>query len=212
MRTCLTALVLLGCAPAAEAGWYVTPGIKWATYAARPEGNEPTPNYYGYGGMLALGYSAKQVFDLGAYGQYVPGTREHADLGKTHALLVSYGGELAFRIAESVYIGARGGSSSYRLLDADPLRTDELAGTWEGPSGGLVIGAVSKVTKQSFFQTTLEFMQHVVESQEQGEARQLGKRRFDSFALCVQYVFNSEKSYLIENTIFKDFLDSMVFF
>ncbi len=200
---------LLAWGQPALAGWYVSPAVKWSTFATRPEGNEPTPNYYGYGGNFSLGYSAKQVFDFGAYGQYVPGTRQHADLGKADATLVSYGGELGFRIAESVFLGFRGGASDYHLMSADPTRTDELKGKWHGPSGGIALGAVSKVSKQSIFQTNFEVMEHVLHAEDAGD---LGKRRFDSFALSVQYIFNSEKSFLIENTIFKDFLDSMVFF
>ena len=100
-------------------------------------------------------------------------------------------------------------SSTYHLLGADPERTDELKGKWSGPSGGMAIGAVSKTGKNSFFQTSVEFMQHVVANSDDPS---LGKRRFDSFALSVQYVFNSEKSYLIENSILGTFLDSMAFF
>ncbi len=202
-------LAVLCCPTAAEAGWYVTPSLKWGTFAARPEGEEPTPNYYGYGGSFSFGYSARQVFDLGAYGQYLPGSRKEANPSDVDASLISYGGELAFRIAESIYLGFRGGPSNYQLLNPDPERSDELAGKWSGASGGMAIGAVSRVTKTSFFQTSVEFMQHVVANSDDPA---LGKRRFDSFALSVQYVFNSEKSYLIDNTIFKDFLDSMAFF
>jgi hypothetical protein len=211
MRLRVVALTLLGLAFAgtAEAGWYVTPAVKWSSFAARPEGNEPTPNYYGYGGALSFGYSAKQVFDLGAYGQYLPGTRREADPSDVQASLVSYGGELGLRIAESVYLGFRGGASTYHMMKPDPTRADELTGTWSGSSGGMALGAVSKVSKNSFFQTSVEFMQHVVANAKDSD---LGKRRFDSFALSVQYVFNSEKSYLIENTMFKNFLDSMAFF
>lgn len=209
MKAWLMVLILLGAPTAAEAGWYVTPSIKWGTFAARPEGEEPTPNYYGYGGSFSFGFSAKQVFDLGAYGQYLPGTRKEANPSDVDATLVSYGGELAFRIAESVYLGFRGGASDYHLLSPDPERTDELQGKWDGASGGMAIGAVSRAGKNSFFQTSVEFMQHVVAKSDDADS---GKRRFDSFALSVQYVFNSEKSYLIENTIFKDFLDSMAFF
>ncbi len=209
MRAWLIVLAFLCCPAVAEAGWYIAPSLKWGTFAARPEGAEPTPNYYGYGGAFALGYSAKQVFDLGAYGQYLPGTRKEANPSQIDATLNSYGGELAFRIAESVYLGFHGGMSSYHLLRADPERTDELKGKWSGPSGGMAIGAVSKTGKNSFFQTSVEFMQHVVANSDDSS---LGKRRFDSFALSVQYMFNSEKSYLVENSILGNFLDSMAFF
>ncbi len=209
MRAWLIVFAFLGCPAVAEAGWYVSPAMKWGSFAARPEGSEPTPNYYGYGGSFAFGYSAKQVFDLGAYGQYLPGSLREANPSEVDATLISYGGEIAFRIAESVYLGFRGGSSTYHLLDSDPERADELKGKWSGPSGGMAIGAVSKTAKNSFFQTSLEFMQHVVANSDDSS---LGKRRFDSFALSVQYVFNSEKSYLIENSILGNFLDSMVFF
>lgn len=192
----------------AHAGVYFAPAVRWASFAARAESGEATPNYYGYGGALSLGYSVKQRVDIGAYGAYIPGRRKHAEFGADDASLVSYGGELGFRIAESVYFGLRGGSSSYQLY----TRTDaaELGGLWRGPSVGFSIGAVAKLTKQSYFQTTLDVMQHILEADDETDGP--GKRRFDSFGISLTYLFNGYDTSMIEDSIFKDFLDSAIFF
>lgn len=204
----LCALLAISVATSARAGVYLAPSVKWASFAARSVEGESTPNYYGYGGALSLGYSLKQVVDLGAYGTYIPGKRKQAEFGADDATLVSYGGELAFRFGQTVYFGLRGGPSSYHLL----ARTDtsELGGLWTGSSAGFSIGAVAKLSKQSFFQTTLDVMQHVLTADD--EANGTGERRFDSFGISLTYMFNSFDSSAIEDTIFKDFLDSAVFF
>src|SRR5690349_11298233 len=115
-RAGLCALALLGAAPVAQAGWYLMPRAEWAAYAPRPEASEPTPNLYSLGGELSTGYSVRQAFDLGVYGIYAPGNLAHAQFGKGDAILVSYGGEMGIRFAESVYLGFKGGSGTYRLL------------------------------------------------------------------------------------------------
>lgn len=209
----LTVLALLGLAEPALAGFYVAPEIKWGSFSARPEAGEATPNYYGYGGGLHLGFSAKQVFDMGAYGTYMPGTKGAAEFGAGDATFVTYGGELALRMSQAVYFGLHGGVATYDLKNR--TRPEELPGTWSGPSGGLAIGAIHALSKQSFIQTTVDFTHAVVKSDDAAAAQGLttaAKRRFDAFTLSIGYVFNDYSSYLIENTIFKGFLDSMNFF
>ena len=190
----------------AEAGWYAAPTAKWASFAARPLADEPTPNYLGYGGALSLGYSAQQAFDFGVFGSYIPGRHGVASFGKDDVSLVSYGGELGVRVAESVYFGLKGGVSTYHLYGKPG--EDEVPGRWHGPSGGVSIGAVAKTSKESFFHATFDVMQHVLEADDEEDGQ--GKRRFDSFSISLSYMFNSYDSRLIGPAIFKDFLDSII--
>lgn len=213
MRRSLIAAVgllgFLGLAAPARAGWYLAPEARWGVFAARPEAGENTPNYYGYGGTLSFGYSPRQMVDIGAYGSYLPGALKHAEIGKDDATLVSYGGELGFRIADAVYLGFRGGPDKYRLNQpSDDPERPELAGKWTGVCGGLSLGAVMRASKQFIVQTTLDVMHHVVKQEDEPE---LGKRRFDEFSVGLTFMLNSHKAYLIENSIFKDYLDSIVF-
>lgn len=191
----------------AHAGWFVSPEVKWSSFSFEPTHAEPTPNFYAWGLSLDAGYSVSQVFDLGVFGQYLPGRLHAAEFGKGDASLVSYGGELAWRIADTVYVGLRGGASQYDLnTQSDP---SELAGHWGGPAGGLVLGAVTRLSKTQFLQTTFELMESVVADQ---TGQGLGQRRIDQFALGLGYVFNGEgKSHLIESGIFRDFLNTLVF-
>jgi hypothetical protein len=212
MRRALSALVaalsLAAGAPAARAGFYLMPRAAWAAYAPRPEGSEPTPNLYSIGGEVSAGYSARQALDFVFFGEDLPGSLAHARFGAGDASLVSYGGELGLRFAESVYVGFKGGLATYRLSHQSSV--DELTGTWRGEGGGFALGAVERTSKTGFVQTTVEFMHYVLGSGEAG-----GKRRLDSFSLGAAYMWNSKgdaASNAIENTIFKNFLDSIIFF
>jgi hypothetical protein len=196
-------------APLAWAGWYVQPAVRWVSLTHRPEANEPTPNYYGYGTLLSGGYSAKQVFDLGIFGAYTPANYKNATFPSGNAELTNYGGEVALRLGESVYIGLRGGQGTYHLLST--ATPDELPGKWSGPAGELAIGGVMKLTKNSFCQVSLDFMHGVFKQTEPGAAEIEGRRRFDGVAVTFSYVYNHYKSYLIDNTIFGNFLDSLMF-
>lgn len=201
------ALGVMAFAGPAHGGVYLAPGLKWAVFSLRPQAVEPTPNYYGYGGVFSIGYSIRQILDFGAFGQYAPGTRKEARPGKADATLLAYGGETALRLSQAVYVGLRGGVGKYRLdrtIDAT-----EVAGTWAGHCGGFSIGALAKFSKVSYLQTTFDVMHFVVASKSDPD---LGKRRIDAFGVSISYVFNGYTNYLIENTIFKDFLDSVMFF
>lgn len=196
----------LSAAPA-SAGWLVAGGPRWATFATRPEKAEPTPNYFGYGAGLSLGYSFKQVMDFGAFGYYVPGQLGQAEVFKESAVFYAYGGELAFRIAETVYLGFRGGTAEYQLYGRE--LDEELGGEWVGPAGGFSIGALHKLKTMHYLQTSFDVMHAVVENT---DTEELGKRRIDSFSVSLTYVYNGKGSSRIENSVFGQFMNSFIFF
>jgi hypothetical protein len=205
----LVSVATLAHAPAARAGWYLMPRAEWSEYAPRPLAGEATPNLYSAGGELSTGYSIRQALDLGIFGQDQPGALGHAQFGKSDASLVSYGGELGLRFAESVYLGFKGGLGKYSLSTQGA--PGELTGSWSGGGGGLAIGAVQRVTKSGFIQTTVEFMHYTLS----GQGPVAGsKRQLDSFSLGLAYMFNrqGDAGSAIENTMFKDFLDTIIFF
>lgn len=193
-------------ASVAEAGILVSTAIKWTSFSARPVSTEATPNYYGYGGELTLGYSVGQVFDIAGFGSYTPGQRKNPEFGVDDATLVTYGGVLGLRFASSVYLGIKGGTSAYSIQKV----TDEndIDHRHEGLGGGISIGAISAASKQSFFQTTFDLMHHVLKSTDDSSVT----RRFDAVSISVAYVFNEQTSAMVKNKIFKSFLDSISFF
>jgi hypothetical protein len=195
-------------APSAEAGVYVSPSLRWASFSARPQAEEKTPNYYGYGAGLQLGYSFGQVFDVGGFGTYLPARIGSAAPDGADAKLSLFGGELGFRIADSVYFALRGGASFYELLEQ--RRDDELTGAWRGPAFGFALGAVRRLSKQSFVQTSFELMHTIVERGASDEA-DAGKRRLDSFGVSLAYLFNAQSSYRVQSAIFQNFIDALTF-
>jgi hypothetical protein len=189
----------------ARAGVYLSPSLRWSSFALRPAADEATPNYYGVGASAAGGYSVAQVFDLGGFYTYVPARLKSASLAGKDATLDSYGADVAFRIADSVYLDFRGGAARYHLIHQ--TRPEELPGRWHGPAGAVALGAVARLGKQSFFQTSLELLHTVLENQDVP-----GKRRLDAFALSFAYVYNAEHKFRFEDTIYRDFLDGLSFF
>lgn len=202
----LASISALTCASPGEAGILVSPSIKWSSFSARPVDTEATPNYYGYGGELTLGYSVNQVFDIAGFGSYIPGRRKSPEFGVDDATLVTYGGVLGFRFASSVYLGFKAGTSAYSIQKV----TDEkdIAHRHEGLAGGFSIGAISSASKQSFFQTTFDLMHHVLKSSDDSSV----SRRFDAVSISVGYVFNGQSSAMVKNRVFQSFLDSITFF
>lgn len=195
-------LIFIHFCPDAFAGLLVAPSIKWCNFSFRPLENEPTPNYYGYGAGLNLGYSVKQAIDVGIYAQYVPATLKTAKLLEEDASLMFYGFEIGFRISEAVFLGGYYGVTQYHLLKQDD--DDELPGTYQGMGGGLKLGAIYTIDKSMAWQIALEAMhaslKNTKDSEEPG-------RFLDSFALSVTFVFNEFKNYFVKNPLLKGFLN-----
>lgn len=212
MRRAAALLLLVagvGAARPALAGWYLMPEVLWTTYVHRPVANEDTTNLYGVGAQLSLGYSLWQGVDLGLFGGYLPGTPQYAKFGKGDATLVLYGGELGLRMAQSLYVGLRGGMAKYRL--DNQTQAAELAGDWKGPGGGVALAAVTPVSKTAFIQASLEFSEYVLAM---GTDTGTVKRKLDVFGLGIAYMWNrkgGEGTPSVQSTIFNDFLNSIVF-
>lgn len=209
MRPLLPSLLALWCTPVAEAGWYVASHAKWGAFAARPQATEATPNYYGYGIGLGSGYSISQFFDLGLYGSYLPGNRQEAKLGEPDAELALYGGELAFRFGQAVYLGFRGGATQYNMPTAQAEKPEELTGAWTGMGGAVSVGGIVKLDRQNFLQTSIELLHTTMESKTDPT---LGERKLDAFAVTFGYTFNDYTSTLLENSILGEFVKSINFF
>lgn len=209
MRSLLLAALALWCTPAAHAGWYVAPHAKWGAFAARPQATEATPNYYGYGVGLGTGYSISQFFDLGLYGSYLPGNRQEAKIGEPNAELALYGGELAFRFAQTVYLAFRGGATQYNMPTAQAEKPEELTGVWTGTGGAVSLGGIVKLDRQNFLQTSIEVLHTTMESKTDPT---LGERELDAFAVTFGYTFNDYTSTLLESSILGDFVKSINFF
>jgi hypothetical protein len=206
---CLAIISLSMMMPLEEvyAGFMISPELKWGNYSSRPEDEEPTPNYTGLGGGLHMGYSAGQIFDIAAFGFYIPGALSGSDFGGSDAAFYGYGGEMAFRIKNSVYFALRAGEGAYELYNQK--KDWELSGNWGGTIGGISLGAIHQFSKRHFIQTSFDLYHGVMENTS-GERAQ--KRKIDGFAVSIGYVFNGYKNRMIENTIFKGFLDSFNLF
>ena len=195
-------------ASSADAGWYAMPQGVWSIYSARPLASEDTANLYGVGGQLSLGYSFYQKVDFGLFGQYLPGTPEHTQVGIGDASLVSYGGEIGLRFGDAVYLGIAGGQSRYRLRRQSVA--SELDAALTGVGGAVTIAGVSKVSKSAFAQAGLLLMHHAFAAPADGS---MPARQFDGIGLGLGYMWNSRGGQVesIQTTIFKDFLNSIIF-
>ncbi len=183
---------LLGPASTAFAGWMIAPSLKWSSFSFRPIGEENTPNYSGVGAGMTLGYSAKQVFDFGTFVQYISG-KYSPTAESEEAALVIYGGEVGIRITKSVYLGFRGGTTDYNLINGSSKY--DVKGRHSGPMFGFSLGAMQVVEKRHFLQTSLDFNHSIVEREEDS----IGKRRIDAISLSFAYVYNGHKYRYLES-------------
>ena len=201
------ALIILATSAPANAGILVSPAAGLGMFSSRPEVDESTPNYYGYRGSLQLGYSAKQIFDMGGFAEYQAGRHNRPALGDEDAAFYGWGGVVALRLGEAIYFGLRGGTYTYKQITG--YAAERLPGSWHGPGGALAIGSLHEINKRSTIQFTVEFTTAVVTRQ---DVPAEGKRRIDSFGIALSYVYNGYKSTLIDDQLFKGFLDSLSFF
>lgn len=189
------------------AGPLASVSLSWNSFSFAPKEEEATPNYYAYGPGLKLGYSFGQVFDVVAYGSYLPAKRRRAAFGKEDVNLFGYGGELAFRFDKAVYFNVHGGPYKYQLIHR--TRDDELSGEWAGIGGGLGLGAIFPVNKSNFWQVSLEFTHIGVTLKDEIEAYETNeKRTMDVFTVALAYVFNANVTSL-QSGIFGDFMRSL---
>ena len=185
----------------AQGGILLAPGVSWNNFVFEPVAHENTPNYYGYGGHLSLGYSVMQVLDFAAYGEYVPGQLNAAELGKEGARIYSYGGELAFRIGQALYIGGRGGSAGYSLIQR--TYPEEVGGRWTGVGGGVSLGLIIPTSRMNMWQATLDFGQMTVRPVETPTDP---ARRISHISLKLAFVYNSLHISRLDNAIYNNLL------
>lgn len=191
----------------AQAGWLAVVGTHWKTFSFEPKDDEKTPNYYGFGARLGLGYSFNQVFDVDLWGEYTPGRLKSAEIGIEDSVLGGYGGELAFRIQKTIFIGLRGGGFFYNLVSQKD--ENEIDGRWAGVGGILSIGASFANSKESFWQVTLDSSYISLSAEESTEGEE-EDRVINAFSVSLAYAFNQYRTSR-PSGFFGNFLDSLGF-
>jgi len=203
MKSLLFLCTLLWTSPV-FAGLLLSSSLSWSVFSIRPlQEEDASPNYYGIGPGLVLGYSIRQTLDIGAYVDYTPGVEGTVSPGKEEASIVRYGGILALRLREKIYVGFKGGIGVYHLM-TKKLIPNELPGIWQGPGGALVLGAIYKADKENYWQLSFEIIHMVIDKiqLEKDEVR-TGKRRIDEFKLTIAYSFNGFFNHLVRNSLFR---------
>lgn len=200
-------LPLIVVAARAEAGWMLSSSLEYQTFAFRPRVVEATPNYHGYGLELGGGYSLGRLIDAQLYGRYTPSRLESARFNADEVAFYSYGGTLGLRLAETVYLGVGGGPHVYKLKRQ--VRTDEVPGEWQGTGAFVALGAFAKIDRQTFTQLAVRFGTASLQRSDQSDAN---KRKVDTFAVSVTYLWNAEDHFKLSNSTISDFVDSLNFF
>lgn len=194
------------------AGLLIAPGMRAGVMSFEDKDGEPTPNYYGIGGALSVGYSVGQKLDLALFGQYSPGKQKRPVVNEEDATLFAYGGEIGGRFSDRVYFAVRGGSATYNLLA--PPRENEINGKWSGPAFGFSVGAYFVTDREgsSSWQATLDVLHAIITpSDPVADAYGDDSRRITCFSFSLTYVLNKQADTVIENLLFKGFLESAFF-
>ena len=191
-------------APDAISGVLISQGINWNNFVFEPETNEKTPNYYGYGGRISVGYSVAQIWDLALYGQYAPGRLNAAELLKEDARVYSYGAETAFRIADAVYVGGRGGIAGYGLSHRN--LPEEVSGRWEGVGGNVSLGLIMPVSRVNMWQASIDFGQVSVKPVENPSA---ATRRISTISVTLAFVYNNLQTTRFDDAIYNNLLKNI---
>ena len=196
----------------ANAGALVSPSVRWGAYAFRPVDQESTPNYFGVGGGLRVGYSIGQTVDLSLFYDYMPGKLEHSATPFEHTSALSFGGfELGLRILESLFLAGRVGRMDFHLFE----RTDpnEVGGHWAGLGAGGSVGGIVKVGASRFWQVSLDANSGTslndVDESALGSSGERKVRQMDNFCLSVAYVFNHFYNSSVDNSSVGSFLKSL---
>lgn len=186
------------------AGVLATVGARWQAFSFKPIEDEPTPNYYGYGLTVGIGYSLLQALDFGLYGNYTPSQPYASRLGKEKVQLGDYGAEIGFRFAETIYIALRGGMLYYRML----FRTNstEIDGTWRGPGGGASIGVFQKRKRENIIQFTFDVGGGKLKAKDVALA---DERTAYHFGLSLKYVFIGFDGFRLSSLFDSGFLKSL---
>lgn len=198
----VAALLISG---ASQAGWLLSNSVNLGVFAVRPLQGENSPNYFGFGPDLTAGYSFWQKLDLAGYGAYIPGRQHKIHLGQENASLVLWGGQVALRFNDTVYMGLFAGKDRYHLVKQTTLK-EQLLGRWEGNSLGVGVGVIFKEAKRTYWQFTLRMFNMSLLRQAPSAVPGLEARNADAVLLGVSYTFNSFYNVLEQNSIFKNVL------
>ena len=192
----------------AQAGFLLSPGVSWRSFSFQPRDKEPTPNYYGYGFGLNLGWSIGQVVDVVGYGRYTPARLKKAEPLQENATLWGYGGELAFRLARTIYVAGRGGRYFYNLLHQKD--ENEVRGRWAGVGGGGSVGAQFNTSRTSGWQISVDYTRIFLKKEELGEQEEDIGRTMDAFSLSLCFLINGQGlGGLLGGDYIGDFLNSL---
>lgn len=178
-------------------GWLLSGGLGWSLFSLRPIEFEKTPNYYGVGPRLALGYSFEQKFDIAGYISYTPGHTARATFGQEQASFVFLGGQLGLRIADQVFIAILGGQATYHLLKFTDY---SVPGRWEGQASGGSIGSLVEIDKERFWQVSLEYLLALLSA---SHGRERENRKVDQISFSITYTFNGFISKSRKRSVFK---------
>ncbi len=193
----------------AYAGLLVNPGLAWSIYSFEARQGEDTPNYSGYSPSAVLGYSFGQLLDLGLDLSYTGGSLGKAEFGGERTTLLAYGGVVAARIAESVYLGVTGGHGIYHHLEEMKADELEVKGKWQGPTIGFRLGAFFPSSKTNATQFTFGFLHAIVSPHSSSDGNISEKRRLDQFSIGLSYVFNGYENAMIDNSLFGQYFKSL---
>lgn len=207
-------LVLTGCgcfagALESRAGVLVQGGPVWRFYSMVPQADEDTPNFQGYGLDLVAGYSIGRILDIGLLGQYTPGNLGAAKLMEEDSSLALLGGIVALRFSKLIYAGLYGGTGYYNGINHAAAEKGLLKGNWQGPAGGLTIGATIGQPRSGGTVTTQVqlFAERMWTEGKQTAEAEREKRSFSAFGLGLTWVYNGLGGSSWENQIIGGFLD-----
>lgn len=183
------------------AGFLFTIGPNWNNFVFEAERNEDTPNYYGYGGRMSWGYSVGQVADFGLYTQYSPGRLNSAMPPRTDAALMDYGAEVGFRLANVLYVGARGGMWKYQLFKA--FQDNEIRGAWLGLGGTISVGMLMPISKRTSWQTSLDMGQGVLQQLKGATSATTTRyRKLSRVGVTLAFVYNDDGVSSVAESLF----------
>ncbi len=203
-----TAVVFFAGGPA-FGGPLVKAGPVWRFFSMQPQSNEDTPNYQGYGLDFVAGYSIRRVLDVGLLGQYTPGNLGAPGLQGEDASLALLGGTVALRFSNLVYAGIYGGTGYYNGINHAAVEKGALKGNWQGPAGGVTVGAtVGQPRSGGTVTTQIQlFAERMWTEGRQTALAEREKRTFSAFGLGLIWVYNGLGGSSWENQVIGSFVD-----
>lgn len=201
--------LLLGASNAA-AGILLSPSGRYVNFAFRPDGEMDTVNYYGVGAGVTAGYSIMQLLDIAGVMQLGRGrVNPVVNPESRDAEYSFFGGEIAARLNQTVYIAARGGTAT-RTLNNQKLDT-ETPGSWSGNMiGGSIGGIIPAAGKSAFNQISVSFMSGPLMSCGSACPENATKKRLEMFTVDLSYVYNAAEKGGIDESPIGEFVKDLL--